>query len=1268
MERMLSEIVETAVGFRAAVNVKQELDDFEKAAAFRPDSKSAEVLFDLGRQLEPRSRERQRLITGSYGTGKSHLALVLAAIYRGYADRVEPVLARLQERQPGRAQQLRHDLSLIRPEQPFLVVVVEGDQDNFDAALVRELRQALERYGLTELMPSTFFSAAAERVRELESDPEAGPRVKEAIRELGFRRTDDLLEDLEGGELASLSVFDKLHRRVCFGAQFFAETRMRAAETYAEANKKLIESGRYAGIVVIWDEFGAFMEQVVRDPGTIGLSIQAFAEACQDSGGNQLHLYLIAHRTLDSYLRRAQDSLHLMPSMQKTWEEDFKKTVGRFREFFLESESEELFSLIDDVLIQRRDAGWEEFVREHESEFTILTERTFKVNLFPDLPSNKLRRLIIEGCHPLHPATAAFLPRVARIVAQNQRTLFTFLCGEHAGTAADFLRQTPIPGAREPLRLMPADVLWTYFEDAIRADQIGQQAYRRWRNAMSIASVPTQAADGLTSRVLRILALFELVRLGDPERARDLPATEDNLAFALDLRSDSDRRSLREVLERLSQPGPNRAIVRTREGVYQMLSGGGVDLEARVVQIMEQRKAVLNVAHFLRERWAPASKFDWRAWLSFAPTIEVLQDRRDVISRQVHVVPLLPEEIENLTPCLADIRGGKYVDGYLFVVLPTEDAQLGIISKQALSYADNPQVIIARPAQPVRGLREVVARIDALEELVIQEADLWGEKGERREEWEHEYETARAELREMLAGVALEPPNSKLDLTCIWRGAPYAVKSWADVVELAEKAMSVSFSLTPKSRDEVMKQSAKLSGLKGPRRAVVNKLFEPRGADLLVRETDQAQARFVRLMEGLGMLQRGRKPMIRRPDPEHDAGAAQAWDCIVAFRDAVRKAPASLEILSRTLRSAPFGIGPGVLPILFAAALRDDIRAGNLVLEYQRRADWENVTIDGVVLDEAFAAPDKYRVRYVDVTDQQRRAIEGLLMAVAEGANIPDGWPQLLEETKKQVTLWWHRLPQHCRQTQNLDPRSGRLREEILQPLCLPDANAHRILVEQLRQYIGDHPEWGPQEFAKAFRELLQDIETACDRLRERVVKEVAEGLKLESDGTPAGLTSSIRAWYKGLLQATRDYCHQGDAGKLQKCLREGGDDVIERLATEVMGTNLSEWSDSNVGHFVGRLQSAKAYLESWKPPDTPPPPLPPPPSGVARLAVQAELDGHVRSITREFAVIPPDNLSECARMVLRLITSNLTDNPTLRDGERENILLELVRRVFGDE
>jgi hypothetical protein len=536
MPKMLSELVDTAVGFRAAVNLVNEQNDLAKAAAFLPTKQAAEVLFDLGRQMEPRGGERARLITGTYGTGKSHLALVLANLYRGQAEALAPVLGRLHEKFPGQYEPFMAQVGKITPEQRYLVVTIEGDQDGFDVALVRGLRKALDQAGLVDFMPRTYFQAAAERLRELLEDTDAVERLAKACKAEGWASADALLAklDSDGVELTDLEAFRRVHERVCFGAYFSAETQLSAPKTYQQAAAALVGNGQFLGIVVIWDEFGSFMEQIVRDPGSEGLAVQKFAETCQNSGDNQLHFYAIAHRTLASYARRAKDSMHLTSQMTEAWEQDFKKVSGRFHEFIMESETEELFTLIDDVLIQRRANGWGSFLEERDSDFAIMTDEAYRAHLLPDLSWSKLRSIVVEGCYPLAPVTTAILPRIAEIVAQNQRTLFTFLCGDHPDTVADFLRSTPIPAPDEPLPLIYCDHIWDYFSQQIREDRIGQQTYRRYRAALS--TIGGESQDPLTVRLLKVLALFDLLREGDPQRAADIPANEDMVLLAFGAR------------------------------------------------------------------------------------------------------------------------------------------------------------------------------------------------------------------------------------------------------------------------------------------------------------------------------------------------------------------------------------------------------------------------------------------------------------------------------------------------------------------------------------------------------------------------------------------------------------------------------------------------------------------------------------------------------------------------------------------------------------
>jgi len=65
---------------------------------------------------------------------------------------------------------------------------------------------------------------------------------------------------------------------------------------------------------------------------------------------------------------------------------------------------------------------------------------------------------------------------------------------------------------------------------------------------------------------------------------------------------------------------------------------------------------------------------------------------------------------------------------------------------------------------------------------------------------------------------------------------------------------------------------------------------------------------------------------------------------------------------------------------------------------------------------------------------------------------------------------------------------------------------------------------------------------------------------------------------------------------------------------------------------------------------------------------VAASIGGQALSVSRSFRTIAEEDMSQTAQLTLRLLRSNLEDNPSLLDGERENVLLQLMRSVFGNE
>ena len=92
----LSEAVWISPGFNTAVTLETDLDNEKKVRAYIPTRAACEVLLDLEKQLHPMVEgPRSRVITGTYGTGKSHLGRFShrydKGIFRQYAVTVYTV-------------------------------------------------------------------------------------------------------------------------------------------------------------------------------------------------------------------------------------------------------------------------------------------------------------------------------------------------------------------------------------------------------------------------------------------------------------------------------------------------------------------------------------------------------------------------------------------------------------------------------------------------------------------------------------------------------------------------------------------------------------------------------------------------------------------------------------------------------------------------------------------------------------------------------------------------------------------------------------------------------------------------------------------------------------------------------------------------------------------------------------------------------------------------------------------------------------------------
>lgn len=123
--------------------------------------------------------------------------------------------------------------------------------------------------------------------------------------------------------------------------------------------------------------------------------------------------------------------------MPKQKVDGWRGVSERFKHIHLNNNFAQTYEIIASV-IQKDATLWAEFCQQHKGEFDSVKHRYANHAIFTDATRKDLKH-ILYACYPLHPVSTFVLPRLSERVAQNERTLFTFLSAMGASTLPEFL-------------------------------------------------------------------------------------------------------------------------------------------------------------------------------------------------------------------------------------------------------------------------------------------------------------------------------------------------------------------------------------------------------------------------------------------------------------------------------------------------------------------------------------------------------------------------------------------------------------------------------------------------------------------------------------------------------------------------------------------------------------------------------------------------------------------------------------------------------------
>jgi hypothetical protein len=1184
----LGDLVSVAPEFSRSISVGYDLENEDRVAGYIPTKKSEGVIGHVLSAVSGRSSEGATMLTGSYGTGKSHLSLFLCSLLGKQASEASLRAAANRISDPYVSSLVDEELS--NPS-PFLVVpLLGGSGDSLERQLLSALKRSIQRAGLDVDIPSSYASALSAISLWQERFPHAYESLQRHLAESGLGSVDDLASQLEAYSSEALRFFARVYPDLAAGAEFdhFSGD---AVSTIVEVNTSICESG-YRGTFIVIDEFSRVLESAT-DSGSVSRILQDLAEAAgRSSSGRRIHVLLVSHQTFQQLLSR------LDPERSVEWQ----KIEGRFGIFDISNLPWEDYGLMSRALVKQRNDFYDAICSKRP-DIRAKGEHRRLSTVFDPLSYEEIMNTVVIGCFPLHPITTFILPRASARLAQNERTVFTFLAARDNSPLRDLFDQDI-----SQLDLVAPWQVFDYFSEQIRRstdDQL-REVYIKVKSAESY--LPEGSVE--ESRLLKTIGAFLIAC--SPTL---LPCTIELISYAFG----------EGVFEKALDGLLKQRLVYIREATQELeiIEPIDLDIEAEIQKWQQERPSGHSPLDELRR---------------FAANHYVIPRRHN---HQNSITRFL-------TPVFADIDyvqamvsrqgadlGSHVLDGAIIYAYPEDSVETGRLADLALKIVD-PRVIIAIPRTPVP-VRRLIRRVQALEEL----RGLFQQQGRMSSRVRTVLDIYVNDAQDaLLAQVeAVTRPSSQVRYFSKGKEISDFVKTPQSLSEYASLVMDEVFDRSPRVVNELINKENPTSTSVRARNAVIDAVLEwPATGDLRFKSA-QERFMFITLFEVTGLA-----------SAEGDLSPSESSRVgyvIDAVRACIQSSGsiAATEIV-RLMKSPPYGVRQGLMPVLLTALLREMRR--QVVIRDESGSDRR---LDAALVSDIVTNPSKYTLVFSDWGQPQEKLISGVARIFGQPSEHDRGGSAIdsLMWLAERIYTWFTDLPRIARETRHISQRAMSFRR----CLRLVTVNPKQVLVAQIPKAIG-FAEYDQEDVAaicEAIGSIKSEIESALGDLMAQVNLRVFRWLA--PDGVPLKpLGELVRDWATlnlPVLSSSPRWTSLAAFAYSQPADEPG---TVRRLAHALTGVAIEDWIDDTIDRFESAILEIDNLVRQtngreWDGPYT-----------EIRFA---DADGNWRSYT-----VRNTEVSELARVLESHLLQDIQGfGEAITQDDRRQILLSILKQYL---
>ena len=1120
----MSNMITISSGFQSSVNIEYDMNNDEKLKHYIPTRSAMKLLEDILLSTNPDATDRARILIGAYGKGKSHIVLMILSILMqkdlALFEKMEPVV---KNSYPNLYQLI---LNYKKSGKKILPVIISGNGVSISQSFMFALERTLNEYELDDIMPETNYQAAVETINRWKNEfPETHKKFEKMI----DGRAEDFNSRLSDYDNSAYEQFENIYPKLTSGSMFNPFMGMDIVSLYDAVVKSLKTRG-YDGIYVIYDEFSKYLEDKIAGT-TKGdtKALQDFAEKCARSGSNQLHIMLISHKEIASYIGKADKSVV----------DGWRGVSERFHHVYLNNNFTQTYEIIA-AAIEKDNEKWNQFKIDHDKDFESLFKRYETHPIFSDSSKEDIERVIHE-CYPLHPVTTFILPRLSERVAQNERTLFTFISSAGHSTLSSWLKEQD----EAEFHLATPDLVYDYFEPLLRQEIYSGSLHKMY---VLTASVLRGINDGsLEAKIIKAISLIYIL-----EQFEKLQPTVDELVGIFSQYAPND---VKKAIDNLIDK--EYVIYLKRSNNYLRLKEtSGIDIQTEIDKKLAEMNGAVSMKETLNESNVDNYMYPSR-----------YNDEKEMT--RYFSFRFIDEDEVNKDTNWKIKSETIHSDGVVYAIIPRATSHIKNIEQLILkSSAGCNRCVFVIPKKTTK-MENIVAEYKAVCSLRENAADpvIFAD-----------YEVVYEDLHDVLTKYISEfthPEYEKCSYYC--NGKRCTVQRKASLTELMSQMCYEMYGKAPVINNEMLN------------------LEEPSGIAVTSRGKIVSALLRSDIEEHLGFTGNGQEVSLMRSTLEltnvlisdgtsarldlepKDVNMAYMFSVIIDFIKAARKnGRANFSDLYKQLITDELGIGmrKGLIPIYLAAVFHQ-YRKEIVLFDEDIQVPLNNETLMQINAD-----PSDYRLAYLDWDDEREGYISALEAAFSDTISQSDNSINSYDYIAIAMRKWYLSLPKYSK---NLGDR----KEKMFLKELKENTGSYEMLFKHIPVIFGSNV------VDKKLAGQVNKVKTYYDEALDSLIKDTIERTKsvfsTQGDSkvfAKMSLYSVIKDWIESLSEGIFEQLFPDGTDKCLLLFKNATNDdkaTVEALGKIATDLRIDDWDSDVVNDYYSRLETYKHTAEKFE-------------------------------------------------------------------------------------